>query len=177
MKILVRTLLAVAVLTLGAGHLRADGGYSFAITNESKKIDGETTQTGPETHIKENWAYKVTLENKSFKDAENVEIKYITFMKPDMVGLKATGALKLKRKEGVQKVPLIKNFDKFMFVTDPMTLTGTQLQAGWVYTDGSNPRAKDALKGLWLRVFVNGQQVMEFVNPTSLKSKETWERQ
>ncbi len=175
MKILPRILLAFAVLTLGANFSHADNGYSFVVTNELKKVDGETKQVNNEIKTKEDWAYKVTIENKSFKDAENVEVKYVIFMKPDIAGERTTGKQKLKRKAGGQTIPVIKNFDKFTFVTAAMTLTGTQLQAGWIYGNGANPRAKDALNGFWIRVFVGGQQVTEYINPPSLKSRETWE--
>jgi hypothetical protein len=176
MKTLVRVLSAVAVFTLGAHCLQADGGYSFAITSESKKIDGEQTKSGPEIKTTEEWAYKVMLENKSFKDAANVEIKYIVFLKPDAVGEKVMiNKVKLKRKQGTQSVPLIKNFEKYTFMTDSMTITGTQLEAGWYWANGANARAKDRLNGLWMRIFVDGQQVSEFINPPALKDKESWE--
>lgn len=175
MKTLPCTILAAAILALGANFSRADNGYSFAISNELKKVGGETKQVNNEIKTKEEWAYKVTIENKSFKDAENIEVKYVIFMKPDVAGERMIGKQKLKRKAGGQTIPLIKNFDTFTFVTEAMTLTGTQLQAGWIYGNGANPRAKDALNGFWIRVFVGGQQVTEYINPPSLKSRETWE--
>ncbi len=157
-----------------AAPVLADSGYSFAVTRESKKLDGERKEKSVTMQTKDVWAYKVTLENKSFKDADNVEIKYLVFMKPDAAG-ERTRDEKLVRKEGSIKVPSIKNFEKYTFTTEPVTLTGVKLQPGWSYTSGANARAKDSMSGLWLRIFVNGQQVMEDINPTWLKTKETWD--
>lgn len=178
MKTFIRTLSAVSILWLCSNALRADAGNSgFGFTVAQKKL-GATQQNRSRhtTETKEEWAYKVTIENKSFKDVANVEIKYITFMKPDPEGTKVlTGQIKLKRKQGETNAPLIKNFDKFSFTTDSVVLIGTQLDAGWVWMSGANPRSKDALKGLWLRMFVDGRQVAEFIDPPGLKEKETWE--
>ena len=175
MKIIVRVfLLLVAALPLGTGSLRAEAGYGFDIIKEAKKLDVERRQSGAKQMTKEDWAYKVTIENKSFKDIQNLEIKYIVFMQPAHVG----GAVKtdMVRNQGEQKLPLFKNFEKYTFVTEPLTRFGVQLQPGYVWRKtGGNQQVKDALGGLWMRLFVNGQQVMEFVDPPTLKTKETWE--
>lgn len=177
MKTFVHALLSVVIFTLCSNDLRADAGYSFNFIVEQKKLSGGQTQSsGSEIKTKEEWAYKGSMENKSFKDAANLEIKYLVFMKPDQAGaIKMIGQAKLKRKQGETKVALIKNFDKYNFTTDSVVLTGIQLAPGWVWASGANPRSKDALRGLWMRVFVDGKQVAEYINPPGLKDKETWD--
>ena len=176
MKITIRVLLAVAAFTFGAHSLSAEGGYSFALVRESKKLGQENSQSMSTTRSKEDWAYKVTIENKSFKDAENIEIKYIIFMQPAQIGKREKGNMELVRNQGEEKVPVLKNFEKYSFVTQPVTRECTKLKAGWYYTSGASARAKDSLSGLWVRIFVGGKQVMESVEPPSLKTKEPWEQ-
>lgn len=178
MKMFTGILPVFAAFVLCGSSAMADAGYSFNFTTEQKKLDSTTGSGGIGINsTKEKWAYKVTMENKSFKDAPNIEIKYLTFMRPDQAGEKQVlSKVKLKRsKLGSVKLAVLKNFDKYTFVTDPMMLIQTQLQPGYGWANGASPRSKDALRGLWLRVFVDGQQVCEFANPPELKEKEKWE--
>jgi len=167
---------AFAMILVPAVTSQASDTYSFAFTSSQKKLEGEQKTTGDEIISREQWAYNVTVENKSFRDLENLEIKYILFMKPDIAGQKMlSGHIDLKRKAGSTAIKLFKNYDKFSFTTESMELNGTQLTSGYYWGNGANPNAKDALKGLWLRVFADGKQVAEYANPPSITSKERWD--
>ena len=171
-------ILLAALISIGTGTLRADAGYNFGITKVATKLAGETSRKEGVNLAKEDWAYKVTIENKSFKDLDNVEIKYIIFMQPKMADKGSLKKAPLVRNVGEQKLASLKNFEKFTFETSVVTRTSVQLQPGYVWTSGSGNRgARDLLSGLWVRIFVNGQQVMESVEPPSIKTAEAWEKQ
>ena len=175
MKTFIRVLLAVAIFNLGHGIVRADGGYSFDFTLAQKKTGGDKKETRDMTKFKENWAYVVTMVNTSFKDVANIEVKYIIFIKPEKPGRDSTGNVKYQRHEGSTTTPLLKNNDQFVFTTDSVELSGVELADGWVWASGANTRSKDKLRGLWIRVFVSGVQVAEFMDPPELSTKETWD--
>ena len=169
-------LLAWAGFLVSSLVAQATESYSFGFTIQPKKLDGEIKNSGDETVSNEHWAYNVTLENRCFRDVQNLEIKYIIFMKQDIPGEKTViGHITLKRKEGSTRIAAFKNNDKFSFTTESMEIRGTQLSGGYFWASGASPYSKDALKGLWLRVYAEGKQVAEYVNPPTLTSKEHWE--
>jgi len=178
MKPLLRTLLPVLFFISLTHVVRADGGYSFDVTCDQKKLEAKAGADGiGVTRKKEIWGYKVAIVNRSFKDASNVEIRYISFMKPDEAGERTPGgpAVLKRSPEGNVKVPLIKNLEKYEFATEPMTLISTQLKPGYIWASGANQTSRDVLRGLWLRIFIDGQQVSEFFTPASLKDREKWD--
>jgi len=141
---------------------------------EPKKLDGQMFDTGSKIVAKEQWAYEVTIENRCFRDLENMEIQYTVFMKPDIPGQRMiAGRTEWKRKTGSASVKLLKYCSKFSFTTESMKLKGCHLTRG-SYKNGANRWAKDALKGLWLRVFLDGKQVAEYADPNTIRTDEPW---
>ena len=176
MKIYIPVLLAVAALLSGAGPLRADSKYAFGITYDAKMLGAEKQQKAGVTLAKEEWVYEITIENKSFKDAQNVSIKYIIFEQPQNASEVGKSKQDMVRKQGGKEIPLMKNFEKVTFASEPIERNSVQLKPGYVWTSGSGKRqSKDSLSGLWIRVFVNGQQATEFTYPPSLSTREKWD--
>ena len=173
MKIFIGVLVAVV---FSAASLRADSGYSFGLTNMARKVSAEKQAKAGLNLSKEEWVYDITIENKSFKDVQNVEIKYIIFEKPQNASEVGKSKQELVRKQGQKTVPAIKNLEKITFSTEPIERTNMQLKPGYVWKSGSGKRqSKDSMSGLWVRIFVNGQQVMEFMDPPTLNTEEKWE--
>ena len=172
MKPFVRALLAVAVLAAGQGVLCADFGYSFSFTVVQKHGNGTKTENDFETVKNQKWSYLVTMENKSFKDVYNIEVKYVMFTKQEGHDIDGpTGQNKLERHTGTVPIKLIKNNDKVSFSTDSILLTNVVYNYG-LYADET---AKGALKGLWLRIYIGGQMVAEYMNPQDLSNKEQFD--
>ncbi len=172
MRAFIRVFLAVL---FSAASLSADSGYSFGVTNAPRKIGAEKQQKSGVNLSKEEWVYDITIENKSFKDVQNIEIKYIIFERPQNAS--EVGAKRVMvRKQGEKTVPAMKNLEKITLTTESIERTTIQLKPGYVWKSGSgNRQSKDSMSGLWVRIFVNGQQVMEFMNPQSLSANEKWD--
>jgi hypothetical protein len=171
-------LFLIAFYCTTANPAFADGGYNFSFVAEQKKLSAEQDNKGAVMQSKEQWAYKVSIQNRSFRDLANVEIKYLVFMKPEIPGQKfKPGQSELVRKEGSTTIPALKNNDTYILTTDSVELKNTTLKGGYYWKGGSNPRTRDSLKGVWLRVYINGQQVSEFTDPASIRDKETWGQQ
>jgi len=148
---------------------------SFGFSAAPKKLNGEMMAKGSRIISREQWAYEVTVENRCFRDLRNMEIQYIVFMKPDIPGQRMiAGRIEWKRKTGAASIKLLKNCSKFSFTTEGMKLKGNWLTRG-SYKNGANRWAKDALKGVWLRLFMDGKQVAEYADPATLPGSEPWE--
>lgn len=120
----------------------------------------------------ENWVYDVTIENKTFKDLANVEIKYIIFFNQEHLGKKEAAAA--LRQTGSLSLPSLRSHEKKSLTTDPVELTKAHLIGEYHYPSGAKPNAQGTLAGLWIRVYQNGQQFAEYANPSTLM-RQTWE--
>ena len=177
-RIFPRILLAAVILAMGQGITHADAGYSFSFTLDQKKEGGTTQMNEEETVKNQKWSYMVTMENKSFKDVGAMEIKYVVFSKQEQAGrVSRVGSRpqSLQRHEGSTTVPGIKNNDKVTFNTDPVVLKTVELNDGWYYATGADTRSKGALRGIWLRVFVGGIMVAEYMDPPNLSDNTTFD--
>ena len=81
MKVFIRLLLAGLIFTASQGVVSADSGYSFSFTVAQSHGGGSKKEYTYETVKNQKWSYKVTMENKSFKDVSDIEIKYVMFSK------------------------------------------------------------------------------------------------
>jgi hypothetical protein len=137
------------------------------VSQEAKKAsDGGAATT------KEHWVYDVTIENKTFKDVANLEVKYIIFFKQEQLGVKAEATP--RQQTGSTTIDLLKPHEKKSFSTDSVELNKANLVGNWIYHSGAKPNAQDTLVGLAVRVYQNGQQFAEYANPSTL-AKEKWE--
>src|SRR5437016_2035251 len=68
---------------------------------QPKQVDQSGTQTpssGTVFRSKELWTYEVTIENKTFKELSDLELKYVIFSKQEKLGAKE--AAKARRQNG-----------------------------------------------------------------------------
>lgn len=159
------------IFAVCAGASRADSGYSFDFTVKQTHTGGTKLQTSDESIKNQKWSYAVTMENKSFKDVQDIEIKYVMFSIQPQLGEVTTGHQSLQRHAGTVSIKLLKNNDTVTFDTDGIMLKTVDYYDGW-YAD---EQAKGALRGLWLRVYVGGQMVYEFMDPQNLSNKQTFD--
>ena len=169
MKTFLLAALAGVFLMLGQSVSHADAGYSFSFSVEQKHDAGTKTTTYYSEQKNQNWYYKVTMDNKSFKDVSGIEIKYVVFSKQEQFSydvIQTTG-VPLQRHPGSLTMRMVKNNDTVTFNTDGIALTNVTYNDGYYADEG----AKGALRGIWIRVYVGGQMVAEFMNPTGLSQK------
>jgi hypothetical protein len=158
--------LLVSVPALVAGNSDLDIHCAPKKVNETvkKASDGGANTT------KEHWTYEVSVENRTFKDIGNLEVKYTIFFKQEQLGVKA--APTPKHQNGSFNIPSLKPHEKKSFTTDAVELSKSNLVGNWIYSSGAKPNAQDTLVGLAVRVYLNGQQFAEYGNPsTILKEK------
>ncbi len=145
--------------------------YSFDFKTEKKKVEGKRSTSIDMQKMDEKWAYNVEIDNHSFKDISGVEIKYVVFYKVVQAGSKVE---KDKRLSGSATAAVLKNNAQFTFQTDPIELIKTQLIGGFYWGNGAKTRSRDALTGIWVRIFQNGTMIGEYADPSNLTSQD-WE--
>lgn len=127
---------------------------------------------GGKAVAKDSWVYDITIENKTFRDLADLEVKYIIFFKQERLGSKEPA--KSRRQNGSLTLPLLKAREKKTLATEPVQLTTASLIGAYYYPDGAKIKTQDSLDGLWVRVYQNGQQFAEYANPSVL-TREKWE--
>lgn len=171
MKTSLLALVAGLVLVAGQSVSNADSKYSFSFVVSQKHDAGTKKETYYETSKNQKWSYFIKLENKSFKDVSNIEIKYVMFSKQEEAYVISSTGDPLQRHTGTISIKQIKNNDTVEFSTDAVELTNISYNDGYYVDEG----IKGALRGLWLRVYVGGQMVAEYINPPGLSGKERFE--
>jgi len=115
----------------------------------------------------EKWVYKLSLRNLARSDATGLVAKYWIFRRED------TGkaiAAPMPEVSGSKPVADAKKGAVVELVTDPVTLTKTQLQGGLAYADGTRINTSDKMGGVVLRLFKEDRLVFEFATDEKLKA-------
>lgn len=120
---------------------------------------------------KEHWIYEVSLENKSFKQLDGLELRYVVFFKKEKFG--STDPAESQRQSGSVGVGSLKPHEKKSVATTAVELHKTLLDGDYYFPSGGKERAQDSLVGVWVKVFQNGQQLTEYANPSTLL-REHW---
>ena len=163
-------------LLLAAPHQSNAVDSSIVIEWQRKILDSNMGKATPGQVAKstEDCIYTITLTNNAFKDAAAMEVKYLVFVERQRAGEK-TGNEHIERVTGTKAVEGIKSHQKTSVETDKFTLNQNQLAAGWHYTNGGKTSAKDSVKGVWVRVYQGGTVIGEYVNPSTIRTREKWE--
>jgi hypothetical protein len=144
------------------------GNFDVEIHCFPRRIDQSvrTASDGGVNQTRERWVYDVTIENKTFRELTNLDLKYVIFFTQERLGLKADPS---KRKQiGSFSIDLLKPHEKKSFSTNPVELNSSNLVGHWHYESDAKPNAQSTLVGLAIRVYQGGQLFAEFANPSTL---------
>jgi len=157
-----------------APHLLLGGNSDLDIHCVPKKVDENVKKAsdGGANTVKEHWTYEVTVENRTFKELANLEVKYVIFFKQEQLGVKDAPAI--QHQTGSFSIASLKSHQKTSSVTNTVELKKANLVGNWIYTSGGKINAQGSLVGMALRIFQNGQQFAEYANPPNL-AKEKWD--
>jgi hypothetical protein len=144
------------------------GNFDVEIHSVARRVDQTVKKAsdGGANETKEYWVYDVTIENKTFKELANLDLKYVIFFKQEQLGVKA--AATPRQQNGSFSIDSLKPHEKKSLSTDPVELNKSNLVGHWHYGSGAKPNAQDTLVGLAIRVYQGGQQFAEFANPSTL---------
>jgi hypothetical protein len=171
MKTRLLPMLGFVVLSLAVGHAATPDDVKFTVTRT--KLDEQKAREGSnKTITTKEIAYKVTVENRTFAELKDIEVKYMIFYTDTTAG--STNEGKLKSVNGKHTIAALERSRKAEFETEPAKLVTADLDAGWYYTTGAANRARDSVEGIWFRAYSGGELIGEYVNPSSIAKKQTW---
>jgi hypothetical protein len=153
------------------GQTTLAGTTQIAVAVNPKKDSGEKKKAGNVTEETTLFQYAVKLTNKSFAAVSGLTVQYRVFIRTDE-GKGSVSQQKLKREEFTAAIPNIPNNGTYSFDTEAVTLHKATLDGGWTYTDGKRNKSADKIVGVWIRIFQGDKVVGEYVNPSTLTSKE-----
>ena len=170
MKIAYRFLFFLTVVW--STNVAIAGNFEVEIHCFPKRVDQTVKKAsdGGANETKEHWIYDVTIENKTFKELSNLDLKYVVFFAQERLGVKADPTK--RQQNGSFSIDLLKSHEKKSFSTNPVELNKSNLVGHWHYESGAKPNAQDALVGLAVRVDQGGQLFAEFANPSTLLNEK-----
>lgn len=115
----------------------------------------------------EKWVYKLSMRNLARSDATGLVAKYWIFRREDNGKAIAAPVLEVS---GSKPMADVKKGATVEVVTDPVTLNKTQLQGGFVFTDGTRNNMSDKMGGLVVRLFKEDKQIFEYATDEKLKA-------
>ena len=138
----------------------------------------ESMNEGAVTAYKDFWGYSLTLANKSKQELADVRAEYILFVKQDggpasSRDEKEPGMRKVKKTTKIDPIPL---HGSVTVRTDTVASYRYVLSPGWSWAGagGSSKPIKDSLYGMWLRIYVGDELILEKITPEDLAKTEKW---
>jgi hypothetical protein len=164
----VRVFLLLAVSPCAVGQL-----YDLQISATPKKLDEQKDRQGRNATVTtKEFAYKVTVENRSFKTIPQLQVKYMIFYADPKPGSNEKPVESYHI--GSETLPDLASNRTTTFETKPFKLEKEELDAGWYWTGSGKSRVKDRVTGVWIRAYSNGNLVGEYSNPTTVQKKREW---
>ena len=117
------------------------GNFDVEIHCFPKRIDQSVKKVsdGGANETKEHWIYDVTIENKTFKELTNLDLKYVIFFTQERLGVKADATK--RQQSGNFGIDSLKSHEKKSFSTNPVELNKSNLVGHWHYERGETKRA------------------------------------
>jgi hypothetical protein len=135
----------------------------------------ESQHDGAVTAYKDQWGYSLTLINRSKQELTGIRAEYILFVKQDAgpTAPSAEGMRKVRHTTRAEPIPL---HGKITFRTETVPSYRYVLAPGWSWggTGGSTKPIKDSLYGMWIRIYVGDELVIEKITPTDITKTEKW---
>jgi predicted outer membrane lipoprotein len=140
--------------------------YNFEVKNTRERLGKSVTKENNEEIEKEEWSYKIDLRNISRANADNVTVSYWVFVRADDGG-KTKAAPRLIAADSIKEVTILKAA-QYQFVTKPVTLTKTKLDANYYYTDGTKNKAADSMGGFVVAIMQGDKRIFEYATSPDL---------
>jgi len=164
---------AALVLALVVMPMLAQAG-DFEITVQRKKEGESAPKGGIVQKTSQGWIGNVKIENCGFKPAQELQARYILFVKRQHAGQKQ-GEDQTEKVKGDYKVAELKPGANITFSTAEVQLRHSQLDGNFYYIGGGMSKTDDGIAGVWVKLFQGETQVGEYMNPPNLTTKFKWE--
>lgn len=138
-----------------------------------KLDDSKKREKGNTTVESKDIAYCVKVTSRSFKEVNDVTIKYNIFYAVADFG--STAEPDVKVSTGSHSFPSLITNKPVEFETDAIKLEKASLDGNWFFSSGASGQARDKVVGVWLKAFDStGKQIGEYTNPSTVSKKQKW---
>jgi len=162
---------AVFLSSLVLGQAAHAGMTQIAISVSPKKSAGQEKHANNVTQQETLFQYAVKLTNKSFAAVSGLSAQYRIFIRDDS-GKGSVSQQKLKREEFTATIPDMPNAGTYTFDTEAVKLHKSLLDGDRYYLNGARNKSEDKVAGVWIRIFQGDKVVGEYINPSTLATKE-----
>ena len=147
--------------------------YDVQISATTRKLDQQKDRQGDKVTVTtREIAYRVTVENRTFKTIPELQMKYMIFYVDPKPGSREKPIEAYHK--GSETLMGLESNRTATFETNPFKLTKEELDAGWYWAGSEKSRLKDKVTGVWIRAYSNGNLVGEYSNPTTVPKKKEW---
>ncbi len=150
--------------------------YSVAISSEKVMTDSNTFLSQGRELETAKWTYRVTVTNLTRNPLADAEVEY-RIVYDDEVEFSRTTAGPGKgnnQQEGqIVDLPEMSYNDQLQFTTLPVEVNSYQYES----TRGERERARDTIKGIWVKVMRNGQLIGEYKSSPSTLASVGWDNE
>lgn len=120
-------------------------------------------------------AYSIALSSRIYESIHDIRIEYLFFHFIDAIAGEKRSQGNVKRIKGKLELSKLEGRSTEKLQTESVQFRETKLKSGWVWAKGSGSRdSKDRLDGIWIKLYVGDQLVLEKSEPASLATKEAW---
>lgn len=124
---------------------------------------------------KDLWGYNITITNKSQRALSDVRAEYVLFVKQDAGPGDSGKPRPLRRVKKSTPIGDMAVYANNTFRTETVPSYRYVLKPGWVWGEtGNNKPVKDSLHGMWLRIYVGKQLVLEKITSEDIAKNEKW---
>ena len=110
------------MIAVCAANVAIAGNLDVDIHCVARRLDQSVKKAsdGGANETKEHWVYNVTIENRTFKELTNLDLKYVIFFRQEQLGVKA--AATPRQQSGSFSIDSLKPHEKKSFSTNPVEL-------------------------------------------------------
>jgi len=170
-----KTILTLLLAGLQIASVSVHAANDVQMLPTRTKLDGsKSREKGNTTVVQNEIAYDVKVTSKSFKELQNITIKYNIYYENAQFGSKAEPEVKMAK--GSHALPSLLTNKPVEFTTESVKLEKASLDGNWYFSNGASGSARDKVVGLWFKAFdAEGNLVGEYANPSSVKTKRTFQ--
>ena len=138
-----------------------------------QKLDqGVSRRDGDTRVVTKEIIYNVTIQSKTFKTLENLEVRYMVFYYDSEFGSRERPTE--HSRSGSEKIAVLQGNKSVDFQTKSITLTSESLDGNVIWANGASSTSKDRVSGVWVRAFNSaGAVIGEYASPSSI-TKRDW---
>lgn len=138
-----------------------------------QKLDQDISRKDGDTRVEvKEIIYNVTVQSKTFKTLNDIEVKYMIFYYDSQFGSRERPTE--KSQSGGEKIAVLTGNTSVDFQTKSITLTTESLDGNVIWANGASSKSKDRVSGMWIRAFSkDGAVVGEYASPSSV-TKRDW---